>query len=99
MSVTIEQFLGVKPKLDRIVPFGQPGFVWVPEEKRTALDNVRLPCRIVGFGEDNSNEEKKGYHVYIPSQDGFDWSNDVIIDWQSELEPLHNDQAASFAQT
>ena len=60
----IEQFQGIKPKLDKIVPFGQPGFVWVPEEKRMALDNVRLPCRIVGFEEDNSNEEKKGYHIF-----------------------------------
>jgi hypothetical protein len=33
--------------------------------------------------------------IYIPSINAIDWSNDVIIDWESPMIPLTSTQAAS----
>lgn len=71
--------------------------MWIPEEKRTALADVRVACRIVGFGEDNSDQEQKGYHVYIPELNAFEWSNDVLIDNETPMTPLNNEQSAVFS--
>jgi hypothetical protein len=92
-----ELFHGKLPDLSKAVPFGQHAFTWVPAEKRHALANVRVPCRIIGFGEDDSHQEKKGYKIYVPSRNSMEWSNDVIVDWEAPMTPLSKEEVMSTA--
>ena len=89
-----EIMYGTRPKLRHFHPFGTICYVFVPPERRTKLDNVREKGRLIGFGDDDSSEEIRGYKVVIENGSKMVWSNDVIFDVKHEFEPLPSATAA-----
>jgi hypothetical protein len=69
----------------------------IPKETRNALQNVRIPCRIIGFSEDDSHEERKGYNIFISSTGAISWSMDVVMQIDKPMSCIGNTEAPSIA--
>ena len=58
-----EIMYGIRPQISHLHPFGTICYVFVPQGRRTKLANVQEKVRLMGFGDDDSSEEIKGYKV------------------------------------
>ena len=56
-----EAWSGVKPSIDHFRVFGCIAHVYVPEERKTKLDNRSITCVLLGV-----SEESKGYKLFDP---------------------------------
>ena len=56
-----EAWSGVKPSVDHFRVFGCIAHVYVPEERKTKLDNRSITCVLLGV-----SEESKGYKLFDP---------------------------------
>ena len=83
-----EIMYGIRPQISHLRPFGTVCYVFVPQERRTKLANFREKGRLIGFGDDDSSEEIKGYKVVTELDSKILWSSDVIFDVTHAFQPL-----------
>lgn len=82
-----EIIYGHAAKIDHLVPFGSVCYSWIPSETRTKLQSVRARGRILGYGDDDSTDEIRGYKILL--EDGRTiWSSDVLLDKGVTFAPL-----------
>ena len=83
-----EIMYGIRPQISHLHPFGTVCYVFVPQERRTKLAHVQEKGRLIGFGDDDSSEEIKGYKVVTELDSKIVWSSDVIFDVTHAFQPL-----------
>ena len=90
-----EKVHGKSPNLKHLVPFGCIGYAFVPIEKRSKfgllgkLEDNRVRCRRIGYGDDDDSEEYKGYKILVEAKEPYiDYSTDVIWDISAPMTPV-----------
>ena len=73
-----------------LVPFGCIGYAFVPPEKRTKLEQTREECRVLGYGDDDDTEERKGYKITFSSEHMVQYSSDVTFPKETVFQPLEH---------
>lgn len=91
-----EQIYNKPPALDRLQPFGTVCYPFIPEEKRTKQENVRVRARLNGFGDDDDTTEIIGYKCLLESDLSILYSDDVIFDLNAPMVPLNERSAHLF---
>ena len=86
-----EQMLGSPPSWGHLRPFGCIGYAFIPSEKRTDLDPSRSRCRLLGYADDFSPVEHKGYRLLRESDLAIFYSNDVEF-WDDVSPPTLPDE-------
>ena len=74
-----EAWSGVKPSVDHFRVFGCIAHVYVPEERKTKLDNRSITCVLLGV-----SEESKGYRLFDPVAKRVVVSRDVIFEEEKQ---------------
>ena len=64
-STPYELMYGQKPKIDHIRIFGSICYAYVPTEQRDKLDPERQRCRLLGYGDDDSDDQFAGYRLLL----------------------------------
>ncbi len=67
LKTPYEAMFNKKPNLSHLRPFGVVCYAFVPIEKRSKLDDTTAKCRLLGYGDDDSSEEFKGYRLLVES--------------------------------
>ena len=93
-----EIMYGVRPNIAHLRPFGSVCYVFVPPERRTKLANVREKARLIGFGDDDSAKEIRGYKVITEADLKIIWSNDVIFDPKNAFAALPSTNTTSQSE-
>ena len=62
-----EHIYGKRPNLSHLQPFGCVCYSHIPIERRSKLDDTTEKCRLIGYGDDDSAEEFKGYKLIVES--------------------------------
>ena len=64
-STPYELMYEQKPKIDHIRIFGSICYAYVPTEQRDKLDPERQRCRLLGYGDDDSDDQFAGYRLLL----------------------------------
>ena len=62
-----EHIYGKRPNSSHLQPFGCVCYSHIPIERRSKLDDTTEKCRLIGYGDDDSAEEFKGYKLIVES--------------------------------
>ena len=91
VKTPFEQIHGRKPDLSILVPFGSVCYATIPPEKRGGkLQETGFKGRLVGYGDDDSTEEVKGYHILKECDQTLHWiaRRNVKFDLKCEITHL-----------
>lgn len=87
-----EHIYGRKPRVDHLKPFGAIGYVHIPAENRSKLEDSGERCRLIGYGDDDDVEEVKGYKMLRESDLAVIYSKDVRFDENERAHVLPDQQ-------
>ena len=82
---------GYPPKVEMFRVFGTKCKTFIPKEKRDRLNPERVACRLIGYGDDDSDYIRKGYKLLIEDpkyKGGILYSSDVEFDEDASMDPL-----------
>jgi len=93
-----EHIYGKRPNLSHLRPFGCVCYSHIPIEKRTKLDDTTEKCRLIGYGDDDSAEEFKGYKLLVESNLQIIYNKNVTFPETMIFEEIPNFQNSEIEE-
>ena len=83
-----EHIYGYRPNLAHLKPFGCVAYAYIPLENRNKLADTSERCRLLGYLDDDANDERQGYKLLRESDGAIVFSRDVVFDEAAILSHL-----------
>ena len=93
-----EHIYGKRPNLSHLRPFGCVCYSHIPIERRSKLDDTTEKCRLIGYGDDDSSEEFKGYKLLVESDLSIIYNKNVTFPENNIFEEIPNFQNSEMEE-